>query len=70
MAFMREMDRADDILMGQQRCSDTNHMIPVKSPNGALQAVLVQDISEVCICINIEDNLSFLSAVPNRIEKE
>lgn len=70
MAFMREMDRADDILMEQQRCSDTNHMVPVRSPNGPLQAVLVQDISDVCICVNIEDNLSFLSAVPNMIEKE
>lgn len=71
--YMREMDRADNILMEQQRCSDTNHMVPVRSPNGPLQAVLawlVQDISDVCICVNIEDNLSFLSAVPNRIEKE
>lgn len=70
MALMKKMDRADGIIMEQQRCSDAHHMVPVRSPNGPLQAVLVQDISDVCVYVNIEDNLSFVSVVPNRIEKE
>lgn len=44
MALMREMNRAGGILMEQQRVSDANHMIPVRSLNGTFQSVLVKDI--------------------------
>lgn len=49
MALMREMNRAGGILMEQQRVSDANHIIPVRSLNETFQSVLVKDISDAFV---------------------
>lgn len=69
MALMREMNRAGGILMEQQRVCDANHIIPVRSLNETFQSVLVKDISDVCVCVKIKNNLRFVSVVPKLKKK-
>lgn len=68
VAVVRIMDK-DDAVTDHHRSSSTTHMVQLKPPSH-LQAILVQDILDVCVCVTLSDNLSFVSTVPNRVERE
>ncbi|XP_062567995.1 uncharacterized protein LOC134230240 [Saccostrea cucullata] len=69
-ALMSPMDKVNIVIDGRQR-SSPNHMISLKpSLNAGLVAVSVVDITDVCVYVPVNDELSFVSSVPNRVEKE
>ena len=65
-ALVKPMERADVV---DQRCS-FNHMVTLKSPSNTLVAVSVQDILDVGIHVSVNDDMSYVSCLPNRVEKE
>jgi hypothetical protein len=53
----------------RDRGSLNSHLVILNPPSDGLQAIHVQDISEVCICVQSSDKL-FVSKAPNKVERE
>ena len=65
-ALVKPMERADVIDQGYS----FNHMVTLKSPSNTLVAVSVQDILDACIHVTVDDDISYVSCLPNQVEKE
>ena len=65
-ALVKPMERADVVDQGPS----FNHMVTLKSPSNTLVAVSVQDILDACIHVTVDDDISYVSCLPNQVEKE
>lgn len=70
LALIHPMERSTVTIPNCQRAAN-NHAIPLRPPSGRyIVAVPVKDICDVCVCVLLSNELCFVSATPNRIEKE
>lgn len=70
LALIHPMERSTVTIPNCQRAANS-HSIPLKPPSRRyIVAVPVNDICEVCVCVLLNNELCFVSATPNRIEKE
>lgn len=65
LALIKEMKNEDS-----GRGSTKNHMIRLKTQYGQLRAIGVDQITDVCVFVKVNEELGFVSAVPNKVEKE
>lgn len=70
LALIHPMERSTVTIPNCQRAANS-HSIPLRPPSRRyIVAVPVKDICEVCVCVLLSNELCFVSATPNRIEKE
>lgn len=69
-ALVNVMDNSDAVIEDVPRSSSERHMVALKPNPGQLIAINVMNISDVCVCAKANDNLCFVSVIPNKVEKE
>lgn len=69
-ALVNVMDNSDAVIEDVPRSSSERRMVALKPNPGQLIAINVMNISDVCVCAKANDNLCFVSVIPNKVEKE
>lgn len=71
-ALVNVMDNSDAMIEDAHvpRSSSNIHMVALKPNLGQLIAINVLDISDVCVYAKANDNLCFVSVIPNKVERE
>ena len=70
LAILNKMKHAPNVLPNLERSSRMCHMVAVQAPMGDFIAVQIKEITNVCVSVSASENLCFVSARPNRVERE